>query len=269
MRKQIEAQLWTEPLAVFNGILTELDAEVDGSMCVDAPYLWPDRYLQMCSASIMYPRSDAPRSLRYAGGLPKVPRKTGAGLSERPTWWGEVVDNPAKKDIVFVCQGTVVMDYQTLVVPVMEAMKDRPNTLVVVVLGERGATLDSSIIMPENVRVADYIPFDEILPHCSVFVGNGGYGGVQHSISHGTPMVVAGVTEDKAEMCAICDWAGVARNLKTGQPTSKALRVAIDEVLSDPKFREACQRIQAEMVAADPLGVITENINEVIAGVKA
>lgn len=73
----------------------------------------------------------------------------------------------------------------------MQGLKDRPNTLVVVALGQQGATLDASIPVPENARVAEYLPFDDILPLASVFVGNGDHGGVQTSSAHGTPLVVA------------------------------------------------------------------------------
>ena len=249
--------------------MRDLGAEIDDGPCWDAPYLWPDRFLQMCPQSTQYPRSDAPKTMRYTGGLPKLPKQTGGSFLEKPTWWHEIVDNPAKKDIVFVCHGTVVSNYDHLVLPTMEAMKDRPNTLVIVVLGLRGGTLDSNIPIPENVRVSDYIPFDDILPHCSVFVGNGGYGGVQHSISHGTPMVLAGETEDKTEMCAISEWIGVALNLKTVKPTSEALRVGVDNVISDPKYKKACQRIQAEIANSDPIRVVAENIDELLAGFKA
>lgn len=259
--------LFSESQAVFSDILRDIGGKEADGFFSDATYLWPDRFLQMCPPSIMYPRSDAPKSIRFTGGLPKLPKPTetkdGAG---KPTWWNEVVENPTKKDIVFVCQGTVHMDYNEIIRPTIEALNDRPNTLVIVALGQRGATLDPSIPVPENLRVADYVPFDDILPHCSVFVGNGGYGGVQHSVAHGTPLVVAGESEDKPEMCAIAEWAGVAVNLRTGRPTSEALRAGIDQVLSDPRYREACQRIQTEISTFDPIRIITENIDEVIAG---
>lgn len=258
--------MFSKAQAVFNDILKDAGGQgVDGFFS-DAPYLWPDRFLQMCPPSIMYPRSDAPTSVRFTGGLPKLPKSTDTkDVSEGLPWWNEVVENPMKRDIVFACQGTVHMDYNEIITPTMEALKDRPNTLVVVALGQRGATLDPTIPIPENTRVADYVPFDDILPHCSVFVGNGGYGGVQHSVAHGTPLVVAGESEDKPEMCAIAEWAGVAVNLHTGKPTSEALRAGIDQVLSDPKYREACRKVQAEIATFDPIRVIRENIDEVVA----
>ncbi|KAF4332185.1 UDP-glucuronosyltransferase 2A3 [Fusarium beomiforme] len=249
----------------FNDIIRELGGEPDDGFFPDAPYIWPDRFLQMCSASMMYPRSDAPASVGFAGGMPKLPRadKPDALFSKFP-WWNEVAENTSGQDIIFVCQGTVRMDYNDIVVPTIQALKDRPNTLVIASLGQLGATLDPIISIPENTRVADYIPFDDILPLSSVFVGNGGYGGVRASLAHGTPLVVAGDSEDKPEMCAIIEWAGVAVNLRTGNPTGEALRAGVDQVLSDPKFTEGARRIKADMDASDPVQAIVEKINEVL-----
>jgi UDP:flavonoid glycosyltransferase YjiC (YdhE family) len=258
--------LFTNAQKIFNDILKDAGCEPDETFFNDAPYVWPHRFLQMCSASMMYPRSDAPKSVRFAGGMPKLPQDA---EGEKPAWWEEVVNNSSGKDIIFVCQGTVRMDYNDIVIPALEALKDRPNTLVIVALGQRGAVLNSSITIPENARVVDYIPFDDILPLASVFVGNGGYGGVRASLAHGTPLVVAGDSEDKPEMCAIIEWAGVTINLRTGKPTSEALREGVDKLLSDAKYTDGAKRIQADMDAADPVGAITQNINEVLAGIEA
>ena len=263
--------VFSTPQEAFREILRDLGGDAGDEFLADAPFLWPDRFLQMCPASMMYPRSDAPKSLRFAGGMPKVAASTDKTKlpSEKPVWWTDVANNPEKKDIVFVCQGTVRLDWHDIVVPTMQALQDRPNTLVVAALGQKRAALDSSIPVPENARIADYIPFDEILPLSSVFVGNGAYGGVRPSLAHGTPLVVAGDSEDKPEMCAIAEWIGVAVNLKTGNPTKEALRAGIDKVLSDPKYKEAALRVKADMDSSNPLGAITENINEVLTGFKA
>jgi UDP:flavonoid glycosyltransferase YjiC (YdhE family) len=67
--------------------------------------------------------------------------------------------------------------------------------------------------VPANARVAEFIPFDDLLPHIDVLVSNGGYGGVQQTLGHGVPMVLAGEAADKAEVTARAAWAGVAINL--------------------------------------------------------
>lgn len=271
MRNHINTLLWKKPLEICKEILEDLGAKVpeDEELSSDVVYTWPDRFLQLCPPSTQYPRSDAPKTFGFTGGLPKLPKNPKSDAAEKPSWWTEVIDNPDHKDIVLVSQGTVELNYENLILPTLEALKDRPNTLVIVVLGIRGATLDPSIFIPDNARIVDYFPFDDILPHCSVFVHNGGYGGVQHSLSHGTPLVVAGETEDKPEMCAIAAWAGTAVNLKTGRPTTEALRAAVDEVIAESRYKEACQRIQAEIASFDPLRVVTDTIDEVVAQSKA
>jgi UDP:flavonoid glycosyltransferase YjiC (YdhE family) len=265
MRKHINALLWTKPLQVCREILKDLGTEIPDNeeLTSDVVYTWPDRFLQMCPPSTQYPRSDAPKTFGFTGGLPRLPKNPQASPSASPTWWTEVIDKPANTDIVLVSQGTVELNYNNLILPTLEALTDRPNTLVIVVLGIKGATLDSTVPIPDNARVIDYFPFDDILPHCSVFVHNGGYGGVQHSLSHGIPLVLAGETEDKPEMCAIAEWAGTAVNLKTGKPTAEALRAAINEVIAEPRYKEACGEIKTEIASFDPIKVVVDAIDQV------
>jgi UDP:flavonoid glycosyltransferase YjiC (YdhE family) len=244
-------------------IFEDLGCENITGKALDAVYTYPDRFLQMCTPGVEYPRKDAPSSIGFAGGSPKGHRDP---MKEPPKWWDEVVKNPGEKDIVFVCRGTIARNLSDLTFPAMEALKDRENTLVLVALGLKGATFPEGIHVPANVRVADFIPFDECLPHCAVFVTNGGYGALQHGISNGIPLVVAGAGEDKPEVCARAEWAGVAVNLRTGQPTKEALRKAIDEVISNSKYKKATQKLEAEMATFDPMTVITKTIDELAAG---
>ena len=56
--------------------------------------------------------------------------------------------------------------------------------------------------MPDNVRVAEMLPYSELLPKTDLMVTNGGYGGVQMALANGVPLVVAGAREDKPEVAA-------------------------------------------------------------------
>ena len=214
-------------------------------------------------STVEYPRSDAPPSIRFAGGLPKGKRDA---FANPPTWWSEVADNNGKKKIVAVSQGSIAMNFSDLVIPTMEALKDREDILVVVALGRKGAALPERTNVPANARVADFIPFDELLPHCAAFISNGGYGAFQHAISNGTPLVVGGATEDKPEVAARAEWAGVAVNLRTAQPTVEALRTAVDEVISNPKYKKRALELEEEMARFDPMSIVAENIEELAAG---
>ncbi|KAH7384809.1 hypothetical protein BKA64DRAFT_681472 [Cadophora sp. MPI-SDFR-AT-0126] len=262
MKKQVWEQFFSNVTKCWNDMMVEVGAEPGIEDALDATYLAPDRYIQMCVPSAEYPRSDAPDSIRFGGGLPKGSRDP---MKDPPTWWSEVVDNKEKKDIIFVCQGTIALRYNELIIPTMEALKDRPNTLLIVALGKKGASLPADISIPANTRVIDFIPFDDLLPHCAAFVTNGGYGGFQHAISNGTPIITAGAGEDKPEVCARAEWSGMGFNLKTPTPTQEAILDAVDEVTSNSKYRTRAKEMEAEMGTFDPVDIIVNNIEELVA----
>jgi UDP:flavonoid glycosyltransferase YjiC (YdhE family) len=263
MTAEINEAFFGKPQRVWEEIFESLGADVKGFHCLDAPYTFPDRFIQCCTPSAEYPRSDAPSSIRFGGGLPKGSRD---GMVDTPSWWNEVVENNQKKDIIFVCQGTVALNYSDLTIPTMLALEDRENTLVIVALGKKDGVLPEGTHVPANSRVIDFIPFDSILPYASVFITNGGYGGFQHGISNGTPLLMAGAGEDKPEVSARAEWAGVAVNLKTGQPTQEAIRAGVDEIISNPKYKARAKELEAEMAEFDPLEVIIQNIEDLGAG---
>jgi len=122
--------------------------------------------------------------------------------------------------------------------------------------------LPADVPVPPNCRVADYIPYDDLLPRCDVFVTTGGYGSFQRALNNGTPLVMAGTTEEKPETAARAEWAGVAVNLRTSHPSAAQLGQAIDEILSNRKFKTRALEIQDEIATYDPVGVIIENIEE-------
>jgi UDP:flavonoid glycosyltransferase YjiC (YdhE family) len=84
----------------------------------------------------------------------------------------------------------------------------------------------------------------------TVYVTNGGYGGVQCALRHGVPIVTTGGKEDKPEVGARVAWSGVGRRFRTEWPTPRALRRAILAVLNEPRYREASRRIAEDMAAA-------------------
>jgi UDP:flavonoid glycosyltransferase YjiC (YdhE family) len=259
MNKEVQTQLLGKAQATFEEIMTALGAKLEGvTFFMDACYHLPNRFLQMCIPSVEYPRSDAPSSIRFAGGLPKGHRDA---YTDPPAWWDEIISNKTKK-IVLVSQGSLAVNFSDLIVPTLIGLKDREDIIVVVALGKNGATLPEGTFVPANARVDDFIPFDDVLPHCAIFVSNGGYGAFQHAVGNGVPLVIAGVTEDKAEIAARAEWAGVAVNLKTSTPTPEAVLEAVEEVISNPKYKERSLVLEAEMATFDPMEIIVKNIEE-------
>jgi UDP:flavonoid glycosyltransferase YjiC (YdhE family) len=82
-------------------------------------------------------------------------------------------------------------------------------------------------------------------------VTNGGYNGVQAALAFGIPMVVAGQTEEKPEICARVEWAGVGINLKTKMPTPTQIKNAVKKILASPHYRQKAKLFQADIARYD------------------
>lgn len=196
--------------------------------------------VQFSVPSFEYPRSDAPPGLSFVGPL----SATGS-QAPRPDWWDEL---DGSRPVVHVTQGTVANeDYSQTIAPTLRALADQ-DVLVVVTTG--GRELESLPPLPANARAARYLPYDELLPRTSVFVTNGGYGGVQYALRYGVPIVATGGKEDKPEVGARVLWSGVGRRIRSEQPSERALRSAILAVLNEPRYRQASARVAAEMAAS-------------------
>ncbi|KAH8804707.1 putative UDP-glucuronosyltransferase 2A3 [Xylogone sp. PMI_703] len=266
LRQQFDDLIYSKLIPICIAKIKEAGAVKqfpDFAFTLDLPYLVDDRFVQMCTPSIEYHRSDAPPTLRFSGGLPRSPAKN----VTHPPWWGEMTAAASQgKKIAFVCQGTIAIDVKELVLPTLEAFKSNPEWIVVASLGRKGLTLPDGTVVPENAYVEDYILFDEILRYSSVFVTNGGYGAMQHGIYSGVPMIMAGATEDKPEVSTRAEWAGIAVNLRTATPTSEQIKNAAEELTTNPKYKKRVEELQEEMKGFDPVGVVISNIEEVAAG---
>lgn len=163
-----------------------------------------------------------------------------------------------RKKLVVVAQGTFANDFNDLILPTIQGLGTRPGFLTVAILGKKGAALQADI--PSNARVADYLPYDAVLPYADVFVQAGSYGGFQHGLVNAVPAVLAGETEDKPEIAARAEWAEVGLSLKTGHPTPDQVAQGVDEVLRNPKFKARCLKLSKLMKATDPLDTIENEL---------
>ena len=216
-----------------------------------------ERYIAPTVPEFDYPRSDLRANVRYVGAVHPPPAR-GFGL---PPWWPEL---DGDRPVVHVTQGTIDnADLGKLLEPTIQALGGED---VVVVASTGGRPVSRlKVRIPPNTFVAEYIPHDLLLPKVDVMVTNGGYGAVQRALSAGVPLVVAGNTEDKPEVAARVAWTGVGINLRTGTPSSAAVRAAVREVLNDRRFLCAARDLEAAFARRDGVAEIEALIDEVIA----
>jgi UDP:flavonoid glycosyltransferase YjiC (YdhE family) len=58
------------------------------------------------------------------------------------------------------------------------------------------------------------------------------------------PLIGAGKSEDKPEICARIEWLGAGIDLKTDKPSPEQIRVAVGKVLADRGYQNRAQELQ-------------------------
>jgi hypothetical protein len=131
-----------------------------------------DLTFHLGSADFEYPRREMPPSVRFVGPLPPRPQ-----VRHLPEWWDDLRHLP----VVHVTQGTLDNhDLGKLIGPTVRALADDPVLTVVTTAGRPESAVCEAIggPLPGNVRLAGYLPYEQLLPRTAVLVSNGGYGGV-------------------------------------------------------------------------------------------
>jgi UDP:flavonoid glycosyltransferase YjiC (YdhE family) len=213
-----------------------------------------DALVQFGVPSFEYPRSDAPSTLHFVG-----PLSAAASQAPLPAWWSDL---DGSRPIIHVTQGTFAnIDYDQVIAPTLCALEG-DDVLVVVTTGNR--PLDTLPPLPANARAATYLPYDELLPRTSVYVTNGGYGGVQCALRYGVPIVATGGKEDKPEVGARVAWSGVGRRIRSEHPSPRALRRDILAGLNEPRYRDASSRVAADIAAAPGFAGLADVVDRLV-----
>jgi UDP:flavonoid glycosyltransferase YjiC (YdhE family) len=218
----------------------------------------PDLYLHPGIESFEYP--DANSKVKYIGALP-----TPVGQSKLPEWWQELNHN---KRLVLVTQGTIAnRDFGQVIAPALVALGGREDVTIIVTTGGQPAE-SIPVAIPANARIASFLPYAQIMPEIDLLITNGGYGTVNMAIAHGIPVISAGLTEDKEEVSAHVQWSGAGIDMRTNQATPEAIRQAVEEIFTQPDYRERAQQLSIEFashdVEAELLSLIEECVPETV-----
>jgi hypothetical protein len=249
-------ELVDEPVSLrLNGHLKALGVGPVSRPLFESVVELADAYMQLSVPGFEFPRDNIPSTVNFIGTPPIIPNQVAL-----PSWADEF---DGSRKVVLVTQGTVANhDFDLLIGPTLAALANERDLLVVATAGGR-AIEDLPGPIPDNARLASYLPFEWILPKVDVLVTNGGYGSVNQAMSFGIPLVTAGATEDKADVNARVAWSGVGINLATNNPTPQAIREAVRAVLDKPDYRSRASAMADEFRAIDTRSEILRIINQV------
>jgi UDP:flavonoid glycosyltransferase YjiC (YdhE family) len=215
---------------------------------------YPTLVAQLSTPAFEYPRSDRPTKIHFVG--PAI-----AALERPfspPSWWEELTNTA--RPVVFVTQGTVAKDLDNLVAPALAGLEHEDVLVAAAPLADGALPA-----LPDNARAAPFVPFERLLPHVSVMVSNGGYGGTQLALAHGVPVIVAGATEEKMEVAARVRWSGAGIDLGRRRPSPTRIRDAVREALAKPTYRDKARRVQRDFARYDAPALVAELIESLAA----
>jgi UDP:flavonoid glycosyltransferase YjiC (YdhE family) len=195
-----------------------------------------------------YPRRDPNPKVKFVGAL--LPYKAAIA-----TAFSQLEKLDRYKPVILISQGTVEKDPGKLIVPALEALKDS-GALLIVTTGH-GKTEELRKSYPQdNIIIEDFVDFDFILDRADLFICNGGYGSVLLSLSHGVPLLTAGIREGKNDVNAHVDYFGVGLDLRTEHPRPSDIRRAAERILSEPRWKQTVTRLQDELREYHPNDLI-------------
>jgi hypothetical protein len=114
--------------------------------------------------------------------------------------------------------------------------------------------------LPDNARVARFIPQAELLPHCSVVVHHAGAGTTFGVLAHGLPAVAVPQSADNFVMAGRLATSGAARTLMPSEVTADAVRSAVRVALEDPECRYQAQLLAGEIAGMPPPGEVAADL---------
>jgi len=104
--------------------------------------------------------------------------------------------------------------------------------------------------IPDNAIVRPWVPQLALLKRVDAVVGHGGHNTVCETLRHGLPMVVAPIRDDQPVVAKQVVAAGAGVRVRFARVGAEGIRLAVEEVLADPSYRLAAERVQASFVDA-------------------
>ncbi|MCK1803019.1 hypothetical protein NLM24_40725 [Nocardia zapadnayensis] len=186
--------------------------------------------------------------------------------------------------------GPIFAELPGEVPPVVRELAAGPRPLVYLALGSSGdrrtvlaavaslAHLDVEVVapvrhllepgdeseLPERVHLVDLLPAHRLGGLVDAAVIHGGQGTVQTACATGVPFVGMGMQPEQSWNIAVCAREGNAIALPRRAAGTRRLTEAVRALLTDPRYRQAADRVQAEFAAEDGAAAAVAAIEEVL-----
>jgi UDP:flavonoid glycosyltransferase YjiC (YdhE family) len=170
-----------------------------------------------------------------------------------PDWWDEPV--PAGQPVVYATLGS--SGPSTLLAMVLQALEGLPLRLLA---STAGGPVPARL--PDNVRVAPYLPGDAASKRSRLVICNGGSLTAQQALAAGVPVLGLASNMDQFLNMAPIEAAGAGITLRGDRVDAAAIRRACQRLLDSSTAKAAAQRLQPML---EPRVSVAETFDRVVA----
>jgi len=165
-------------------------------------------------------------------------RVVGPLMWEQP--YGAVDPPPGNAPLVLLAPSTSQDPEQRMLRAALEGLADQS----VRVLATYNRRLPPEPIhVPANARLVEWVSYTKTMPQCDAVVCHAGHGTLVRSLASGVPVVACPAGGDMGENASRIAWAGVGVPLPRRLVTARGVRLAVQRLLSDPRYTERAQGV--------------------------
>ncbi len=194
--------------------------------------------------------------------LPSQYKFTGPVLTERRIscefdW--DRLKNATNKKILVSIGTTFDHDHKkAFFQKVVDAFKEEDLTVVVV--------SDPQLFeqWPDNFMVYQQVPQLDLLPHLDGVVCHGGHNTVSETLSNGIPLVVIPIAYDQSHVAGRVVRTEAGERLNFNRFKANHLREAVQQILTNPGYREAAQKVGQSFMEAGGASTAANLLEEAI-----
>jgi UDP:flavonoid glycosyltransferase YjiC (YdhE family) len=201
-----------------------------------------------------------PAGLQVATGSPRWP------IRLMPCFPGDAAVTPSQRRArIVITWGTTLarLDRGYLLAgTVARALAEVDADLQLVVTHEQQAMLGA---LPANARVCTGTRLESVLPGCSALIAHGGAGSLLTGLAHGLPQLLVPRLPDHSRHAARLADAGAAIVVPAAGATPDLLRAALVRLTTEPGFRDAARRLQAEAIAHPSPARVVADLEQLVA----
>jgi len=208
------------------------------------------RVLLLASRAFDFPIRRLPPNVRYVG----TPSDDGTVPFWTSPW---PVDD--SRPLILVSLSTLPQGQGPVMQRILTALASLPARALVTL----GPALDPmEFSAPSNVRIETFVPHAAVLPEVAAMVTQCGLSTVMKALEHGVPLVCIPLIADQPDNAARVVARGAGVRLSS-DASPEQIGTAIQQVMTEPGFREGARRLAGALATEDGAKAATEELETV------